>query len=966
MTQLAGPIQFKGSNIALRPATGHDRQPFFSRDEAKLYIWDATIGPSGAWVGITSDAVAVDFQLNGSDLAVQNKINFTDDGILQITEDADGELHFDSSGVLGTAEGYTDSAVAAEASARASAVSAEASARASAVSSEASTRSSADGVLATAITTEASARAAAVSAEASARAAAIAALIFPVTKTAGSHKFFSAYDSTTGAFTDTQPAYTDISGTPTLATVATTGAYGDLSGRPTLPATKTNVTHKWLNSYDATTGLFTQTQPDYGDLTGTPSLATVATTGAYSDLTGKPTLPATKAAASTKFLTAYDASTGLFANGQPDFTDLSGTASVAQIPSLAASKITSGLLVMGVGGTGVDLSASGGTTFVLAQDASHVISARALVAADIPSLAASKITTGQLAVARGGSNADLSATGGANQFVKQTSSGGAFTVAALVAGDVPSGIVTWDLLGNAAGALTLANAGNATTFNQTSAVSWTWANSTAATAAGTVAGSPLIVLGARVFSSGVDTSVSWKVQHALNPTTALSFAITNAAESAGNVITLTIGTHTLSVGNWVTVSAISTAAFTYINTLNARITAVAATTIQFTDPSSHGTQASSACNGTVTQIPNTELTFTTSGMIGDAHIILPASAPAVGNGGLFNTAGNSAWHGFGFTATAINPALFISTRGGSGDSFIVFYTDANGTKSPTQRGGISLGDNSAGNSVLLLSTAASTNFSVGLMAGNTTNITNPAIMLGNNTNITATANNTIGLGIGFGPGSTTNLVFAPTSGTATFQATKLKYSINQTGGANGNVTGLLVSAVETAVGGTHLMVDLQAGSAGTTSQFAINNVGKITTYNAIATVASGIAPIYGQANLTAQGANVTATTLYAVPAGGAGLYQVDVYIVVSRAGTTSTMPDTRITFTDQDSATAITMNATASSTGNLLTTFAQATFVVNAKASTNIQYDIGQVTPFASSGGTSMQFAYRARVRFLG
>ena len=39
-------------------------------------------------------------------------------------------------------------------------------------------------------------------------------------------------------------------------------------------------------------------------------------------------------------------------------------------------------------------------------------------------------------------------------------------------------VSTWNFLQNAAGALTLANAGNATTFNQTSAVGWTWANTT--------------------------------------------------------------------------------------------------------------------------------------------------------------------------------------------------------------------------------------------------------------------------------------------------------------------------------------------------------------------------------------------------------------------------------------------------------------------------------------------------------
>jgi hypothetical protein len=51
---------------------------------------------------------------------------------------------------------------------------------------------------------------------------------------------------------DGSVAYSEVTGTPSLATVATTGAYSDL--------------------------------------TGTPSLATVATTGAYSDLSGLPTL----------------------------------------------------------------------------------------------------------------------------------------------------------------------------------------------------------------------------------------------------------------------------------------------------------------------------------------------------------------------------------------------------------------------------------------------------------------------------------------------------------------------------------------------------------------------------------------------------------------------------------------------------------------------------------------------------
>jgi hypothetical protein len=177
--------------------------------------------------------------------------------------------------------------------------------------------------------------------------------------------------------------------------------------------------------------------------------------------------------------------------------------------------------------------------------------------------------------------------------------------------------------------------------------------------------------------------------------------------------------------------------------------------------------------------------------------------------------------------------------------------------------------------------------------------------------------------------------------------------------------------VNTAVVGTEYLLALgtssAAGPTGTlTDKFLIDSTGTVKNYIGIATVAAGLAPIYGQANLTTQTANVAATTLYAVPAGGAGLYRISVFIIVSQAGTTSTMPDTRIIYTDQDSGATITIAATASSTGNTTSTFAQATFVVNAKLSTNIQYSIGQANAYASTGGTPMQFAYRARAEFLG
>ena len=55
-------------------------------------------------------------------------------------------------------------------------------------------------------------------------------------------------------------------------------------------------------------------------------------------------------------------------------------------------------------------------------------------------LAASDIASGQVALARGGTNADLSATGGAGQFLKQSTAGGAVSVGVLAASDMPGGI----------------------------------------------------------------------------------------------------------------------------------------------------------------------------------------------------------------------------------------------------------------------------------------------------------------------------------------------------------------------------------------------------------------------------------------------------------------------------------------------------------------------------------------------
>jgi hypothetical protein len=83
--------------------------------------------------------------------------------------------------------------------------------------------------------------------------------------------------------------YNDLTNKPTFATVATSGSYNDLSNQPTIPATQVN------SDWNSNSGLSqilnkpTLFSGAYSDLTGAPTLATIATSGSYNDLTNKPT-----------------------------------------------------------------------------------------------------------------------------------------------------------------------------------------------------------------------------------------------------------------------------------------------------------------------------------------------------------------------------------------------------------------------------------------------------------------------------------------------------------------------------------------------------------------------------------------------------------------------------------------------------------------------------------------------------
>lgn len=115
-------------------------------------------------------------------------------------------------------------------------------------------------------------------------------------------------------------------------------------------------------------------------------------------------------------------------------------------------------------------------------------------------------------------------------------------------------------------------------------------------------------------------------------------------------------------------------------------------------------------------------------------------------------------------------------------------------------------------------------------------------------------------------------------------------------------------------------------------------------------------------DLPGQTANIGSTLLYAVPATGAGTYKVTVYIIVTTVGTTSTMPNIVIGFTDKDNNTVQSVPFTVTNAGNTLTTLAVNSLPISVKASTNINYS---TTGYASTG-TAMQYALHIKLEYMG
>lgn len=150
-------------------------------------------------------------------------------------------------------------------------------------------------------------------------------------------------------------------------------------------------------------------------------------------------------------------------------------------------------------------------------------------------------------------------------------------------------------------------------------------------------------------------------------------------------------------------------------------------------------------------------------------------------------------------------------------------------------------------------------------------------------------------------------------------------------------------------------------------------VGKTTTYNNVSTVSGGIPSEIATVDSTGLAANVSVATLYAVPASGAGMYRVCAYTVLTTAASvSSTLPNIQIVYTDNETGGSITIDATPilgiagiGQTGalnaNTVGTASAGVIVVNAKASTNIQY---QTVNYASTAA-GMAYALHVKLEAL-
>jgi hypothetical protein len=180
------------------------------------------------------------------------------------------------------------------------------------------------------------------------------------------------------------------------------------------------------------------------------------------------------------------------------------------------------------------------------------------------------------------------------------------------------------------------------------------------------------------------------------------------------------------------------------------------------------------------------------------------------------------------------------------------------------------------------------------------------------------------------------------------------------------------TATSTTTAGVTVWTVQAAGYLAFRTRVSAYSAGTVTT-SATAVMNSSVGTgVVAKADASAQAANLSATTIYSVPAGGAGMYRLSCYIVITQAATTSaTLPGCSAYWTDNDTGTtantsgvALSSSTSANSVGNNSSQVNPAeSIIIAAKAGTNIQI---ATSGYASTGATPMQFGIHVKLEFLG
>src|SRR5271165_1602472 len=163
-------------------------------------------------------------------------------------------------------------------------------------------------------------------------------------------------------------------------------------------------------------------------------------------------------------------------------------------------------------------------------------------------------------------------------------------------------------------------------------------------------------------------------------------------------------------------------------------------------------------------------------------------------------------------------------------------------------------------------------------------------------------------------------------------------------------------------------VTLTLGNQSANTVFAGPTSGGATTPTFRALVAADIPSLSGlypskvaTVDSTAQGASIGTTTLYAIPASGAGMYRVSYYMKVTTAASSSSSVTLALSWTDRSDSSALSVTIPTPANSTAIGGVVSGSLIVDAALSTNLQY----ATTYVSSGGTAMQYTLRVRVEAL-